>query len=105
MQKSKTREMAAILSARSNFNLINSCRKIIGLVKNFKIPGEKVDSYPSHPILFLKPPTTLIAEGGNIVTPLGYNPITYEVELGEVIRKTARNIHEEEVLDHKWSAD
>ena len=52
------------MAAQKPLNLLKSCRKIIGLVKNFKIAGEPSSSYPSEPIMFLKAPTTIIQ--GNI---------------------------------------
>ena len=39
-------------------------------------------------------------EGQSIVTPPGYSPLTYEVELGVVIGTRCKNIHHDDVIDH-----
>ncbi len=47
---------------------------------------------PKNPILFLKPPTALIAHDEAIQYPHGVARLDYEAELAVVIKKTARHI-------------
>lgn len=47
---------------------------------------------PAEPIIFLKPPTSLIAHRARIVYPKQVKRLDFEAELALVIRKTARNI-------------
>jgi 2-keto-4-pentenoate hydratase/2-oxohepta-3-ene-1,7-dioic acid hydratase in catechol pathway len=49
-----------------------------------KIPGE--------PIIFLKPPTTVIGHSDKIIYPQGVTRLDYEAELALVIKKQAKNI-------------
>ncbi|MFH1238850.1 MAG: fumarylacetoacetate hydrolase family protein, partial [bacterium] len=51
---------------------------------------------PSEPIIFLKPPTALIAHGENIVYPQESQQVDYEGELALVMAKDGRNIPETE---------
>jgi len=47
---------------------------------------------PKEPVIFLKPPTAVIANAGNIIYPSGVKRLDYEAELALVVKKTARNI-------------
>jgi 2-keto-4-pentenoate hydratase/2-oxohepta-3-ene-1,7-dioic acid hydratase in catechol pathway len=52
------------------------------------------------PVIFLKPPTSLIAHGQKIVLPQGVERLDYEAELALVIKKEAKNISPDEA--HKY---
>uniref|UniRef100_A0A1A9WJN0 oxaloacetate tautomerase n=1 Tax=Glossina brevipalpis TaxID=37001 RepID=A0A1A9WJN0_9MUSC len=47
---------------------------------------------PEEPILFLKPSTSLIQEGQNIIIPKTFNKVAHEVELACVIAKRCKNV-------------
>ncbi len=47
---------------------------------------------PDEPILFIKPPSSIIASGEDIVYPSQANQVDYEAELAVVIGKRARNV-------------
>ena len=51
---------------------------------------------PMDPVIFLKPPTSLIAHGQKIVLPQGVHRLDYEAELALVIKKEAKNISPDE---------
>lgn len=55
---------------------------------------------PKEPVIFLKPPTSVIAPGGEIVYPRGVSRLDYEAELALVIKKTARNIAEKDAAKY-----
>lgn len=47
---------------------------------------------PKEPVIFLKPPTSLVAHGEPIVYPAGVSRLDYEAELALVIRRKAKGI-------------
>lgn len=47
---------------------------------------------PSEPVIFLKPPTSLLADRGRIVYPQGVGRLDFEAELALVIGKAARDV-------------
>jgi 2-keto-4-pentenoate hydratase/2-oxohepta-3-ene-1,7-dioic acid hydratase in catechol pathway len=54
-----------------------------------------------HPVFFTKPPTALVAPGGDVlVFPTVSTAVDYEVELAVVIGKGGRNIPKAEAYDH-----
>lgn len=55
---------------------------------------------PKEPVIFLKPPTAVIANAENIIYPLGVKRLDYEAELALVIKKKARNIPAERVKNY-----
>lgn len=55
---------------------------------------------PQEPVIFLKPPSSLIAHEDKIIYPKNATRVDYEAELALVIKKEARNIKEKEVKDH-----
>jgi 2-keto-4-pentenoate hydratase/2-oxohepta-3-ene-1,7-dioic acid hydratase in catechol pathway len=55
---------------------------------------------PEVPVLFLKPPTTVIGPGEAIRYPTMSSQVDYEAELGVVIRDRVRNVRPEEALGH-----
>lgn len=75
--------------------------KIIGLGLNYvKHAKESGFDIPDEPILFLKPPSSMIAHLDSVIYPENTKRVDYEGELGIVIGKTAKHISEEEVFDH-----
>ena len=55
---------------------------------------------PKEPLLFLKPPSSMIPEGHPIVIPMCSTNVHHEVELGVVIGKGGSNIPEEQAMQH-----
>lgn len=53
-----------------------------------------------EPVLFLKPPSSIIANNENIVYPKQSKRVDYEGELAIVIKKTAKNVAEAQARDH-----
>ncbi|MBU0573226.1 MAG: fumarylacetoacetate hydrolase family protein [Candidatus Margulisbacteria bacterium] len=52
---------------------------------------------PAEPVLFMKPPTTVIYNNDNIVYPKMTGNLHYEAELAIVIKGKAKNVAEEDV--------
>ncbi|MFH0827953.1 MAG: fumarylacetoacetate hydrolase family protein [Candidatus Omnitrophota bacterium] len=55
---------------------------------------------PKEPVIFLKAPTSVIANGENIIYPLGVKRLDYEAELALIIKKKARSISTARVQDY-----
>ncbi|MDZ4724328.1 MAG: fumarylacetoacetate hydrolase family protein [candidate division Zixibacteria bacterium] len=58
------------------------------------------DKPPDTPLIFLKPPSSVIGPKESIVHPEQSERVDYEAELGIVIGKLARFVSEETALDH-----
>jgi 2-keto-4-pentenoate hydratase/2-oxohepta-3-ene-1,7-dioic acid hydratase in catechol pathway len=64
-------------------------------------PGDEI---PKHPIIFTKPPESVIGPGENIVIPQKVSKdIDYEVELTVIIGKGGKGISKEDALKHVWA--
>jgi 2-keto-4-pentenoate hydratase/2-oxohepta-3-ene-1,7-dioic acid hydratase in catechol pathway len=55
---------------------------------------------PSEPLLFLKPPSSLIGPGDPIVLPLGVGEVHYEGEIGVLMGRRASWVEEAAALDY-----
>ena len=67
--------------------------KIVCVGLNYKDhAAEMKEALPDEPILFLKPPSSVVGHGGNIVYPKQSARIDYEAELAFVIGKRAKNV-------------
>lgn len=74
--------------------------KIIGIGQNYRAhAAEMGKGIPEEPLVFLKPPSSIIADGVPIERPAGYERVDYEGELGVVIGKRARAVAREQALD------
>ena len=73
--------------------------KIIALGKNYRDHAAEMGSdVPSEPLIFLKPPTTVIGPGEPILLPEVSARVDYEGELAVVIGRRARHVPREEAL-------
>ncbi len=70
--------------------------KIVALWNNFHALAAKLDAaVPDTPLYFLKATTSLLAPGGTIRPPVGYDGrIVYEGELGIVLGRRCTNVDE-----------
>jgi 2-keto-4-pentenoate hydratase/2-oxohepta-3-ene-1,7-dioic acid hydratase in catechol pathway len=55
---------------------------------------------PSEPVIFMKATSAIIGPNDDVIIPEGSEKTDWEVELGIVIGRTARNVTEAEALDH-----
>jgi 2-keto-4-pentenoate hydratase/2-oxohepta-3-ene-1,7-dioic acid hydratase in catechol pathway len=75
--------------------------KIICIGRNYAAHAKEHDTeVPDVPLIFLKPPSTLIAHGETIFLPPQSQRIEHEAELAVVIGKPGRWIPPEEAHDH-----
>jgi 2-keto-4-pentenoate hydratase/2-oxohepta-3-ene-1,7-dioic acid hydratase in catechol pathway len=71
--------------------------KIVGVGLNYKDhAAEQNKALPEEPMIFLKPPSALIAHGEAIVLPHAVGRVDYEAELGVVIGAHARHVSRED---------
>jgi len=59
-----------------------------------------VADLPTEPVIFLKPTTALISDGGTVVIPEMSNDVHHEVELVMVVGRTGHFIPEEDAMAH-----
>lgn len=75
--------------------------KVVAVGLNYTDHAGELDmDVPSEPIIFLKPAETVIGPGDSIIIPDMSKQVDYEGELGVVIKKTAKDISEEEAVDY-----
>lgn len=73
--------------------------KIIGIGLNYHAhvkASYSADEAPDHPLIFLKPSSSVIGPNDKIVHPPQSQRVDYEAELGVIIGRTARNVPENE---------
>lgn len=58
------------------------------------------DEAPERPLLFLKPPSSIIGDQEKIHHPEVSKRVDYEAELGLVIGRTAKNVSESEAMEY-----
>ena len=75
--------------------------KVVCLGLNYRPHAAELNiKLPELPLLFLKPSTSVISHGDDIVLPPNPERIDYEGELGVVIAKTAKNVAEADYADY-----
>jgi 2-keto-4-pentenoate hydratase/2-oxohepta-3-ene-1,7-dioic acid hydratase in catechol pathway len=75
--------------------------KIVALGLNYRDHAEEIKmKLPEEPLLFLKPPTTVVGPGEGIVFPKMAKRVDYEGELAIVISKVAKSVSEENAADY-----
>jgi 2-keto-4-pentenoate hydratase/2-oxohepta-3-ene-1,7-dioic acid hydratase in catechol pathway len=75
--------------------------KIVAVGLNYRDHAHELGMrVPENPVLFLKPPTTVIGPGEPIVSPSMSRRVDYEAELGIVIKDRIRCISPEDARKH-----
>lgn len=75
--------------------------KVVCVGLNYQDHAEELDmAIPDEPILFLKPPTTVIGHEDSILYPPQSHQLDYEAELAVVMGSRARFLSQEDALDH-----
>ena len=75
--------------------------KIIAVGLNYYKHAQELNMpLPSVPLIFLKPNTTLVASGQNILKPAMSDQVDYEGELALIIGEKTRNVLEEKALQY-----
>ncbi len=90
-------------AATPGIRLLPPCAptKIVCVGRNYLEHAKELgNEAPAEPLIFLKPPSSLIASGDSIVYPALSQRVDFEGELGIVIGDRARNISREDALDY-----
>lgn len=75
--------------------------KIVAVAKNYRAHAAEMNSnVPFEPRFFLKPPSALLAPGGQVRRPVMSRRIEHEVELAVIMGRRGRDIPEEEALEY-----
>ncbi|WP_101842744.1 fumarylacetoacetate hydrolase family protein [Halobacillus sp. Marseille-P3879] len=75
--------------------------KVIGIGANYVgSKEEKPEQLPEIPVFFFKPASSVVGSEAEIIIPGGIDEVKFESELAVVIGKEAKDIEEDEVLDH-----
>lgn len=75
--------------------------KIVCVGRNYVEHARELgNEVPSEPLIFLKPPSSLIGDGDLIVYPGISKNVHYEGELGVVIGRRARHVRKAEAFDY-----
>ena len=85
------------------FNTGQSVRpgKLLCIGRNYaKHAAEMQSDVPAEPMVFLKPSTALIGQGGRVVLPPQSEDVHHEVELVAVIGRGGKDIAEAQALDY-----
>jgi len=94
-----------ILQELDTYQLLAPCfpSKIIAVGKNYiKHAAEMGTPVPDEPLLFLKPPTTIIADAHNIHYPVQSQRVDYEGELALIIGDRCTKVNPEQGAKSIW---
>ena len=93
-----------IVTALKNQELIPCVpSKIVGTGLNYTdVVLKEGESLPKKPKLFIKPPTTLVGDGGDVVVPPMVKDLSCEVELAVVIGKVCKCVPEDKAEEYIW---
>src|SRR5690606_37005798 len=75
--------------------------KVVCVGRNYVEHARELgNEMPEHPLIFLKPPSSIIADGEPIVLPAQSQRVEHEGEIGVVIGRRARNVSAEDALSY-----
>jgi 2-keto-4-pentenoate hydratase/2-oxohepta-3-ene-1,7-dioic acid hydratase in catechol pathway len=73
--------------------------KIVCVGRNYVDHAKELgNEVPKEPLIFLKPPSSIIANGASIVLPAQSSRVEFEGEIGVIIGSRLRNASEDEAL-------
>jgi 2-keto-4-pentenoate hydratase/2-oxohepta-3-ene-1,7-dioic acid hydratase in catechol pathway len=75
--------------------------KIVAIGRNYRAHAKELgNEVPSEPLLFLKPPSSLLAHGEAIVLPTQSQRVEHEAELAVIMGRRAAHVSEVEALSY-----
>jgi len=84
-----------------NYNKKVTIGKIICLARTYKKHAEEMNvQVTDHPILFLKPESSIVFNNESVIIPKLSSCLHHEVELGVVIGKDGKHITRKNAMDH-----
>ncbi|XAR57060.1 Acylpyruvate hydrolase [Bertholletia excelsa] len=99
---STTRTTATMATAPSSCQkLLGVGTKIIAVGRNYAAHAKELgNAVPKEPVLFMKPTSSYLANGGTIEIPHPLESLDHEVELAVVISQKARDVPEASAMDY-----
>ncbi len=89
--------------ALAEIKTLPPCRpgKIIALGLNYRDHAREFNlEVPSEPLIFMKPPSAVVAQGEKIIIPAMSRRVDYEAELAVIIGRACRNVAREEASQY-----
>lgn len=81
--------------------LVNLGTKIVAVGRNYAAHAKELGNpIPKEPVLFMKPTSSYLSNGGNIQIPPPLQSLDYEVELAVIIHKKARDVPQSNAMDY-----
>jgi 2-keto-4-pentenoate hydratase/2-oxohepta-3-ene-1,7-dioic acid hydratase in catechol pathway len=75
--------------------------KVVCIGRNYAAHAKELgNAVPQEPLLFLKPPSAVLAPGGTVLLPADSQRVEHEAELGVVIGRRARHVAVAHALEH-----
>ncbi len=75
--------------------------KILGIGRNYAAHAQELGNEPpKQPLVFLKPPSSVVGPDAEVVLPHQSQRVDYEGEVGVVIGRRARHLTPERALEH-----
>ncbi|XP_038972226.1 probable acylpyruvase FAHD1, mitochondrial isoform X1 [Phoenix dactylifera] len=88
-------------AAAASQKLLSIGTKIVGVGRNYAAHAKELgNAVPKAPVLFLKPTSSYLQNGGTIEIPHPLESLDHEVELAVVIGKKARDVAEATAMDY-----
>src|SRR3954464_11577182 len=73
--------------------------KIVCVGRNYAAHARELgNEVPKQPLLFFKPPSSLIGNGDTIILPAASQQVEYESEIGVVMARRARKVHADDAM-------
>jgi 2-keto-4-pentenoate hydratase/2-oxohepta-3-ene-1,7-dioic acid hydratase in catechol pathway len=93
----RSRKLSALPLSDASLLVPVQPSKIVCIGRNYREHAAELgNEVPTEPLIFLKPPSSLLDPGGKIMLPPMSNRVDYEGELGVVIGRACRNLKSDE---------
>ena len=80
--------------------------KIVCIGRNYVAhAAEMGNEVPSEPLMFLKPPSSLVQVGEPVVLPSGVGRVDFEGEIGVVVGRQASHVSEADAWNYLASSE
>jgi 2-keto-4-pentenoate hydratase/2-oxohepta-3-ene-1,7-dioic acid hydratase in catechol pathway len=96
-------EQGQYVAEYEQLTILSPCAptKIVGVGLNYRSHVEEMGlQVPDAPILFLKPPSSVIGPRGEIVFPASSNELAFGAELALVLKRRAKAVSPSEAVEH-----
>ncbi|XP_059280730.1 probable acylpyruvase FAHD1, mitochondrial [Lycium ferocissimum] len=89
------------MATSAHENLVSVGSKIIAVGRNYAAHAKELgNAVPKEPVLFMKPTSSYLENGGTIEVPHPLESLDHEVELAVVINQRARDVPEATAMDY-----